>query len=60
MLFKEPCQGVSAERLIIRDHLNDARQVGKHVTLVAVGQDGGHSSVVELDVEVVNLDEVYC
>lgn len=43
---------------VVRDLINDVRQVREEVTLVLVREDGGGAGAVELDVLVGDTDEV--
>lgn len=58
VLPKQRQQPLAVETLLVGYHLDDARQVGEEVSLVAVCEHGGHGGVVELDVGVVDLYEV--
>ena len=58
VLPEDGLQGAGVELGVLRDLVDDVGQVCEEVALVLVGQDGGHASVVELDVLVVDFDEV--
>lgn len=58
MSLEEVLQGRSAEALVIGDQLDDTSEVGEQVSLVAVGQNGGHSRGVKFNVLVVDLDKM--
>lgn len=58
VLAQNLLQRVRVEAVVVGHHLNDARQVGHEVALVAVGQQGGHGGGVKLNVVVVDLDKV--
>lgn len=58
VLLEDLFQGLGAKVLVIGHHLNNARQVGKQVSLVSVGQNGRHRGIVELNILVVDLDEM--
>lgn len=59
MLPEQRQQRIAVKVGLLGDQLDQAGQVGEEVALVAVGEDGGDGSVVELDVVVVDLDEVH-
>lgn len=58
MLLKELLQRRGAKDLVVRDHLDQASQIGKQVALIPVGQHSWHSGVVKLDFLVMDLDKV--
>ena len=58
MLAQNLLQRIRVEAVVVGHHLDDARQVGHEVALVAVGQQGGHGGGVKLNVVVVDLDKV--
>ena len=58
MLLKHLHQSRGIKYRIIRNLINDVRQIGKQIALVLVAQDGGDTSGVEFNVVVVDFDEV--
>lgn len=58
MPLEKPLECVAVEILVVRNHLDQPREIRKEVSLVAVRQDGRDGRVVELNLGVVNLDEM--
>ena len=58
MFFEDLFESRGIEDGIIRDQSDDVGEVCKEVALVLVGEDGWHTSCLELDVFVVDLDKV--
>lgn len=58
VLLEDPLESISVEVLIVGDHVDQASHVGEELALIAVCQQCGHGSIVELNILVVDLDEV--
>lgn len=59
MLLQDGLEGGRVEGCVGGDLVDDVSQVGEEVALVAVGEDGGHAGVVELDILVVHAHEMH-
>lgn len=57
--LQEQFQRVAAEMVVVREHLDQPRQVRYQVALVSVGEDGGDCCCVELNVVVVYFYKVH-
>lgn len=59
MLLENPFQRVTVKVLIVGDHVDNARQVGKQVALVPIRKDCRYGGIVKFYVFVVNFNKMY-
>jgi hypothetical protein len=59
VLLQDGFEGGRLDGGVSRQMVDDVGQVGEEVALVLVRQDGGHASVVELDILIGHADEVH-